>query len=117
MTCAGAPEEICGGFFAMSVYQFGTSNTPSPTPMTTPAPVGGDLTALGCWTDSQAGRIFGPIALSDPDMTSAVSASACATRLHDNRPELEKRQRWWIQLSAGKYPAPFHARVCFSPVA
>lgn len=66
MACGGAPQEICGGVNAMNVYQY-TTATPEPTP----AP--GGATDLGCWGDSQEGRIMGSIVLTDSAMTTAVS--------------------------------------------
>lgn len=44
--CAGDETEICGGFFAISVYQY-------PDVVITPTP-----TFLGCWGDSKGGRIM-----------------------------------------------------------
>ncbi|CAM9734011.1 unnamed protein product, partial [Sphacelaria rigidula] len=57
--CGGAPEEICGGRNAVSVYSFNT-----------------DSNVLGCVADTFADRIFEPV-LFDDSMTTELCAETC----------------------------------------
>lgn len=71
--CAGDSSEICGGKNAMSVYEY--EDGPSPTPTApTPTPPSG---FIGCYADSNAGRIMVLEAVQD-DMTAEVRQPGCS---------------------------------------
>ncbi|CAM9730307.1 unnamed protein product, partial [Ectocarpus sp. 13 AM-2016] len=65
MACPGDADEICGGFNAMS--------TPAPVDVVGPT----DATYLGCFIDSQTGRVFS-VTTDSGSMTSAFCASFCS---------------------------------------
>ncbi|CAM9509059.1 unnamed protein product [Ectocarpus sp. 4 AP-2014] len=75
MECSGDASDICGGFFAMSVYSTGSEPVETPAPVDVVEPT--DPTYLGCYVDSQTERVF-PVTTASGSMTAAVCASFCA---------------------------------------
>ncbi|CAM9199998.1 unnamed protein product [Ectocarpus sp. 12 AP-2014] len=75
MECAGDASDICGGFFAMSVYSTGSEPLETPAPVDVVEPT--DPTYLGCFVDSQTERVF-PVSTDSGSMTAAFCADFCA---------------------------------------
>ncbi|CAM9875999.1 unnamed protein product [Ectocarpus sp. 8 AP-2014] len=85
--CTGDASDVCGGNDAMSVYSTGlvvetpspvpdiVEETPSPVPDTVPGPT--DPAYLGCFGDSQTGRVFTESSASN-DMTTGECAATCS---------------------------------------
>ncbi|CAM9135257.1 unnamed protein product, partial [Hapterophycus canaliculatus] len=68
MVCAGTSDtEICGGVYAMSVYENNAADTTAPT-------------YLGCWSDPRGvTRVMSDLVASTDDMTAEVCAVLCAS--------------------------------------
>ncbi|CAN0209622.1 unnamed protein product [Ectocarpus sp. 12 AP-2014] len=77
MACSGDSSEICGGFYAIQVYEYLDDDTPTPV---TPTPSGdGDYESVGCFVDDASDRVLSGDSMlsSNSVMTAAYCADLC----------------------------------------
>jgi glucan endo-1,3-alpha-glucosidase len=80
MACAGDSSNICGGNYAINIYQVkasGTTSSSSSTTASATSSASASATSLGCYTDSST-RLLNGVAVDSSSLTPSQCQTYCA---------------------------------------